>query len=968
MAKTISCIYTNKSQLNSFIESHELYEYPDLLIQVFSGMGEKDTLVRIQNDIASLLPESTMIGCTSAGGIQDGQLLEQDVVISFTIFERTQLYSALFEMDQYQDSYAMGKSLAARLISFDTKAVIVFPSDPSINVPLLLRGLHEQNSEVVIVGGVAGDNDRFKEGFAFTNQQITNRGVVAVALNSEFLKVETFTNCKWQEIGKSFKVTKSKDNFIYSIDGKKPIQILKHYLGEDFVKELPQSGIEFPFIMEDDGELVSIYITRILSNGAVQVNRSISVGEKLTFGYANVKEMISDSLHEIKRLSRSNVETIFLYNCLARKRFMNDFASKEVKFLNEIAPTSGFFCYGEIAYEKGQSPKLVGHSVVYLSLTENNEKVPPREVNISYEFPEEMNTVVSLTHLIQASQSDIRTLNDHLSVSEQYYRSLFDNNDDFVYSTDLKGQFTSVNRAFIETFGYSENEILGKSALKYINSDDIARVRMHYYRALKGREQYYNIEIPTKTGETFLFQIKNIPIIVNGERVGIYGVGRNITEQKKIEEKIIQLAYYDQETGLPNRLKFVEKLGEMVSRAKKKKRMLSVMVVDIDRFKIVNDSLGHEAGDAILKELSTRIKSILPTGSYLGRFSGDKFNVVLTKNIDIEEVMKCAKLLLQTVAKSIFHANQEFFVTASIGVSMFPNDSLDEDTLIRNADIAMNRSKNSGGNRITFFSTEMNEQALIRLELESYLRKALQKNEFHLCYQPLIDLSTGKTYGSEALIRWNHPKLGLVSPGEFIPLAEETGLIEEIGSWVLRTACIQNKKWQMMGSRDLTISVNVSAHQFSQPSFIQEVTNALRDSGLEPQYLTLELTESTMLRNIDYSISVMKALQKLGVRVSIDDFGTGYSSLSYLRNLPINTLKIDRSFINNLKVDTTDIAIVKAIITMGHGLSVKVVAEGVETKEQIELLKQLNCHYAQGFYIHKPLMISDFENNLLQTI
>lgn len=267
-----------------------------------------------------------------------------------------------------------------------------------------------------------------------------------------------------------------------------------------------------------------------------------------------------------------------------------------------------------------------------------------------------------------------------------------------------------------------------------------------------------------------------------------------------------------------------------------------------------------------------------------------------------------------------------------------------------------------------FFSMEMNRQAVIRLELESYLRKALQKEEFHLCYQPLIDLETGNLYGSEALIRWNHPKLGLVSPGEFIPLAEETGLIEEIGSWVLRTACKQNKRWHSLGYGSLAISVNVSAYQFQQPGFLNEVKTALHQSGLEPQFLTLELTESTMLRNVDYSIQVMKALQKLGVMVSIDDFGTGYSSLSYLKDLPINTLKIDRSFINNLHLDTSDIAIVKAIITMGHGLAVKVVAEGVETKEQIELLKELKCHYAQGFYIHKPLMTAEFEKGLSKKV
>ncbi|MDZ5470280.1 EAL domain-containing protein [Bacillus sp. 31A1R] len=967
MAKTISCIYKSESQLHRFIDSHELCDYPNLLVQVFSGNGDRDNLKKVQLEVNGLLPQVTMIGCTTSGEILNGNIVEDEIVLSFTIFEKTELKSIMLNLDEYSNSYDLGTNLVRKISSFDTKAIILFITDFSVDVPLLLEAIHNEKQDVVIAGGVAGDNGAFKEGLVFTNHELTNQGVVAVALNSEQLKTKTFTNYKWQEIGKSFSVTKASGSTIYQIDQKKPIQILRHYLGDDFVNGLPQSGVEFPFILEKNGEKVSVFITRVLANGAIEVNRVVNEGETITFAYADLKEIVEHTLHELKQLSKTNVESIFVYNCMARKKFLRDFTEKELEMLNQIATTSGVFSYGEISNKEENRPQLVGHSLTYLALNESDTKDKQNTFSFQYDIPENMNTIVSLTHLMKASQHDIKMLNDHLTISEQYYRSLFDNNADFVYSTDLKGNFTSVNPAFVETFGFNEKEIIGNSALKYIKNEDIARVRMHFYRALKGKEQYYNIEIPTKSGEVYLFQIRNIPITIQGETVGIYGIGRNITEQKKIEEKIIQLAYFDQETGLPNRMKFTEKLEEFLQRAKKKKRMLAVMIIDMDRFKIINDSLGHYAGDVILKEVSERIQKVLPSGSFFGRFSGDKFTLVLSKNVNMEEVMKVANSILFEVAKPVYYKNQEFVVTASIGVSLFPNDGLDENTLMKNADIAMNRSKNPGGNRITFFSNEMNEQAMARLELESYLRKALQKNEFYLCYQPLVDLATGKTYGSEALIRWNHPKLGLVSPMEFIPLAEETGLIEEIGSWVLRTACMQNKKWQLMGMHDLSISVNVSANQFSQPGFLREVVKALDDSGLEPEYLTLELTESIMLRNIDYSISVMKALQELGVKVSIDDFGTGYSSLSYLKNLPINTLKIDRSFINNLRLNTSDIAIVKAIITMGHGLAVKVVAEGVETKEQIELLKELKCHYAQGYYIHKPLSSDDFEKGLLAT-
>jgi diguanylate cyclase (GGDEF)-like protein/PAS domain S-box-containing protein len=967
MAKTISCIYQDMNQLKSFIEEHELHEYPNLLVQVFTGILNKEIIIKLQNFLNENLPAATVIGCTTDGEIHEGAIVEKKIVLSFTIFEKTELKSVLLHHDSFAGSFEMGKELSLRLSAFDTKTVILFPTSFEVNVQEMLDGIYDGNPELVVSGGIAGDNGNYEEAFVFTGIEITNKGVAAVALKSEHLEFHTYTNHKWKEIGKSFTVTKANGTTIYSIDNKKPLQILAHYLGESFVHELPQSGVEFPFLLDKRGEKVSVFVVKVLKNGAVVVNRNVNEGEKLTFAYTDVESIVEDSLKNMKRLSKKPVETIFVYNCMARKRLFRHFSEEEMRMLNQIAPITGFFSYGEISYKGKDEPHVVGHSLTYLALSENIKKIQKKSFAFQYDIPVHMKNIVSLTHLMEASQKDTQILNENLKVSEQYYRSLFDNNTDFVYSTDLQGNFTSVNPAFVKTFGYSENEIIGKSAVKFISQDDIPRVRMHFFRALRGREQYYNIEIRNKTGEVSLFQIKNIPITINGETTGIYGIGRNITQLKKNEEKITQLAYYDHDTGLLNKMRFTEKLEELLSRAKKKKRKLAILFIDIDRFKIINDSLGHYAGDLILKELAERIQEVLPSGSLLGRFSGDKFSLAITKQVAIEEVMKTGTQILQNIAKPILMNNQEVFVSASIGVSWYPDDGLDEHTLLKNADIAVNRSKNNGGNQITFFSNEMNDEAMKRLKMESYLRKALKKNEFFLCYQPLIDLHTGEIYGSEALIRWNHPKLGHVSPAEFIPLAEETGLIEEIGDWVLRTACKQNKQWHDMGLGKLSVSVNVSAHQFQQKNFLAKVKKALEESGLPPEYLILELTESAMLRNIDYSISVMKSLQELGVKVSIDDFGTGYSSLSYLRNLPINTLKIDRSFIDKMDIETSDIAIVRAIITMSHGLQVKVVAEGVETKEQIELLRELNCHYAQGYYIHKPLLTEEFENVLRKT-
>lgn len=965
MINTLTFRYISNIELEHFILQNDLQDYPHIFIQVFSSNQDEKILIQIQKLIQHLLPQGKLIGCTTAGEIYNGDTLDNQTTITFTIFEKTQLECRLYHVND-ENTFQLGKTIYHDLCHFETKALIIFATDYSVQIDQIVKAIYEENKQIKIAGGIASPlHDSESAGIVLNNDEISNRGVVVAVFNNPQLKVETFTNYQMQEIGKTFHITKAKDHVIYSIDKKKPLQILKQYLGDHFVQNMREMCSVFPFVLENREGKKPIYVTKVLENGAIEVNHHVKNSDQLTFAFIDIHTSIEKSIKEFKRISKENMETIFLYSCFTRKKMIGPLVMNEVAILQSLAPTNGFFAWGEISTGENNKPQLLGQALTYLALSESKKRNTNKTKTFQFEPSNELNTLITLTHLMHASQKDIKQLNESIQISEQYYRSLFDNNADIVYSTDLQGRFTSVNAAFEKCFGYKKDEMIGKSALKFIYEEDIPRVKRHFYRALKGREQYYNIEVEAKNGEKLLFHFKNIPITVNGECVGIYGLGRNITEQKKIEDRIIQLAHYDQDTGLPNRVKFTEKLAEMIDRAERKKRKLAVLVLDLDRFKIVNDSFGHDAGDEVLKEIADRIMQTLPYGAYLGRFSGDKFNIALSKNVEVDETIKIAKNILRKIAEPVYYRGQEFYVTASIGISFYPNDGENEVQLLKNADIAMNRSKYPGGNRITLYSNEMNNEAIQRLELESHLRKALKNNEFFLCYQPFIDLHTSKVYGCEALIRWQHPTFGLVSPGQFIPLAEEIGLIEEIGNWVLRTACKQNKRWHDLGHDHLIVSVNVSAQQFQQQKFVKEVENALKESGLAPQYLSLELTESIMLQNIDHSIEVMTSLQKLGVHVSIDDFGTGYSSLSYLKNLPINTLKIDRSFINNLRIDTSDIAIVKAIITMGHGLALKVVAEGVETEEQIKLLKELKCHYAQGFYLYRPIPANEFEEKVL---
>lgn len=964
MIKSSSFLYENSNQLKEYIYENHLEKYSNILVQVFSGTNQKPALEETVKSLNRLLPQATVIGTTTSGEIIGRKFSEHQIALNFTTFEKTELTSFFVEFEGQKDWFRSGQDVGEKLISNNTKGILLFQAGDEIDTEQFLNGLHEAGKDIVVAGAIAGDQNTFAGGFVITNEKIAESGIAGVAFNNEELEAAIYTNHPWEGFGKSFTITKCDGKVVYSIDHKNPAEILHDYLGHDYIERLPFSGAEFPFLLETKGGIVSVYATKVLDEGAIQLNLPVKEGSRLSIGYANMEQAVNESMHYINQLNDDGAEALFVYNNMSRKYLLGDFVEKEMEALKSIAPANGFYSFGEIFSKGKKNSFITGHSLTIMALSETKGNREKRDIHFEYEIPRHSRPIKTLLHLLKGSDQSLQELCERTKMSEQYYRSLFDNNTDIVYSTDVNGMLTSVNPAFEKLVGIKKDKLIKTSSFHYVSENDLEKARKYFHLTLQGSEHDYTIEIDAKSGKRLLFQMKNIPITVNGKIVGVYGIGRNITEEKKFEEKINRLAFYDQQTGLPNRIRFTEMLNDLLHRVKKEKSLLPVLSIDMDRFKIVNDSFGHQVGDMVLKEISERIKHALPDDSLLGRFSGDKFNAVITKNVSVDRVVAISQSILQSISAPLKYSGKEFFVTASIGISFFPNDGSDAITLLKNADVAMNRSKYPGGNRVTLYSVEMNDEALQRLELESYLRKALAKDEFFLCYQPLIDLATGNLYGSEALIRWQHPKYGLVNPGDFIPLAEETGLIEDIGRWVLRTACKQNRKWQMAGKEHLTVSVNVSANQFQQKSFVDDVKWALRDSGLAPEYLMLELTESTMLRNIDHSIAIMSELKELGVKVSIDDFGTGYSSFSYLKNLPIHTLKIDRSFINNLKQGASDIAIVKAIITMGHGLSVKVVAEGVETKEQIELLKDLNCHYAQGFYINKPLPVEEFEKRL----
>jgi diguanylate cyclase (GGDEF)-like protein len=436
--------------------------------------------------------------------------------------------------------------------------------------------------------------------------------------------------------------------------------------------------------------------------------------------------------------------------------------------------------------------------------------------------------------------------------------------------------------------------------------------------------------------------------------------------ERHLEEKVNYLSLYDALTGLPNQNLFKSSCERELSAARNGGRKVATMFLSVDRSKRIYETLGHEVGDKLLREIGRRLSSCVREDDILAYFGGDEFALLLRQIGGAEDAVKLVGRVREAL-KPVFNLDgQELFITASLGISLSPDDGADGHTILKNAAAALDRARQQGGDQYQFYTADMNAAALQRLSLENDLRRALERGEFLIHYQPQVGAGTGRLTGMEALVRWQHPELGLVSPAEFIPLAEETGLIVPLGEWVLREACAQRQRWHNSGHASLRLAVNLSARQFEQPDLTEMIARVLAETGLDPRCLELELTESSVMKNADASAAVLGELKRSGIHISIDDFGTGYSSLSYLNRFPLDKLKVDQSFVRGMLSNQGDAAIVRAVITLAHSLKLKVVAEGVETKEQLAFLHLLKCDEMQGYLFSKPLPAAAFERLLME--
>ncbi len=540
--------------------------------------------------------------------------------------------------------------------------------------------------------------------------------------------------------------------------------------------------------------------------------------------------------------------------------------------------------------------------------------------------------------------------------SERAKVAFMDSANDLIFHCNPEGKFLYVNPAWQQALGYKLSDLDGMTMLDFIEGDSKQRCILEFRKALRGET------IATMEGKllasngTFVNVEGSFSCTFKEDKPeSLWGICRDVTARKEAQEQLHHIAHHDMLTDLPNRLTFSDRLTQAKALAKRQKSLLAVLFLDLDRFKTINDTLGHDIGDMMLQETANRLQSCVREIDTVSRFGGDEFAILLVNPSSLEAIERIALKILKQLGQPMTLDRNELFITTSIGISIYPSDAERGDVLLKKADIAMYQAKANGRNNCRFYRPEMDQHARRRLDLENSLRKALDNQEFYLVYQPKVDLQSGQITALEALIRWQHPTLGVIPPSDFISLAEESGLIVPLGEWALRQACRQSLQWRQQGVPQVRIAVNVSGFQLERKDFVTQVKGIMEEIGVAGSALELEITETVIMQNPEFAVKILNQLRDMGIHISIDDFGTGYSSLAHLKRFSVNTLKIDKSFVDEVDINSTDAAIATAIIAMARSLNLSVIAEGVETEGQREFLKKEQCNEMQGFLFSKPL-------------
>jgi diguanylate cyclase (GGDEF)-like protein/PAS domain S-box-containing protein len=964
--RTWNTLYDEGLDLQEFLKTNGIEPYQSILVQVFTGVSERAYIERLRTTILALLPHAILIGATTDGEIIGNAICGRSTVLSFSVFEKTSLASAAIDYEKTPDSFAAGRELAQQLVRDKTKVLILFADGLHTNGDALLHGVESVNGNIMVSGGLAGDNVSFRGTFVFTQEQVIGKGVAGVALHSDDLIVNTGYHSDWTNIGRLMTVTKADKNRVYEIEHMPAVEIYQKYLGADIANKLPQVSVFFPLLVNRKGHPVIRTVLGAQDDGSLLFAGTIHEGDQVQFAYGNAERVLESSLRISQTLSVLPIESIFIYTCSARKRFMPEIEERELRYFQHIAPTAGFFTRGEF-YHFADSNELLSQTMTLLLLSEDPQAASgyqvPSEVN--YEDVPRIDYMKALAHLINVTADELHSANTALKENEERYRRLIESSPETI-AVHCEGKFVYVNQAGARLLGAnSPEELYGRPYEDFLHPDywQLVRERVRQSEQEKKQGDLIEEKLIRLDGTIIDVEVVTIPFVHQNKPATQVFV-RDITERKKQEDWIKRQAYFDSLTGLPNRRLFHKQLVSALLEDHGNGNMMAVLFLDLDRFKSINDTLGHTVGDNLLRVTANRLLGCLRETDIVARLGGDEFTILLTNIRQRQCAVEVAERIIKSLSEPFHIQGYEFFLTTSIGISFYPNDGETYESLIKHADTAMYYAKEGGRNNFQIYTADMNTKALERLVIENYLRKALENSELSLYYQPVVEVNSGKIMGMEALLRWDNPELGRVSPNDYIPIAEETGLIVPIGEWALRTACAQNKAWQDAGYPPLRIAVNLSARQILQGNIVEAVSNILQETDLDPKWLTLEMTE-TIMQNSDEAITLLHKLRLMGVRISLDDFGTGYSSLSYLKRLPINTLKIDQSFVRDISRDSVNAAIAKAIIEMAHTLRLNVIAEGVETEEQLSSLRDMKCDHMQGYLFSKPVPSKEFERLLV---
>lgn len=562
-------------------------------------------------------------------------------------------------------------------------------------------------------------------------------------------------------------------------------------------------------------------------------------------------------------------------------------------------------------------------------------------------------------------------MGDKLRYSEHLYHFLVDSSPDFIYVLDTEGKFTFVNDRIKTLLGMQPQNVIGRHYSELVHKEDLERARYAFNERRTGTRASNNVELRLRCNEVDepvrIFENRHITIVLNamglyenvqsgsGNCLGTYGVARDITERKKTEEMINHQAYHDALTGLPNRALFKDRLGVALAQAKRNRAGVAIMFLDLDRFKWVNDTLGHLHGDELLKMVAGRILHCLRKADTLARLGGDEFTVILQDVSQEADIANIARKILEELERPFVLGDREVFISGSIGIATYPDHGDSIENLIKSADIAMYNVKWEGKNGFKFYDPEMNSLFHKKLSMESDLRKAIETSQLRLCFQPQVHLDSGRIIGVEALTRWDHPELGAIPPSEFIPVAEETGLIGALTEWMLNEACKHYAHWRDAGQPDIRLAVNISSLSVETSDFVERILSTLARHHIHTSTLEVEITESLLMRDLESSILKLKKLDREGIKIAIDDFGTGYSSLAYLSQFPIRCIKIDKSFVHEIHTATQEPPLINAIMAIARGFNMDLVAEGIETPAQVQAIRSMGCNVMQGYFFSKPV-------------